>query len=115
MGSGGVIVLDEDDSVLGAARSCMEFCYKESCGKCSACRIGTRQMYALLDKISRGAGEMQDIEQLKEIGFVMQTCSLCGLGKAAPNVALSALAKFEREYTDRIADKKCAAGKCRLS
>ena len=115
MGSGGIVVFDEDDCMIDAAKRQMEFCLNESCGKCPACRIGTRQMHALLNKISRGTAESLDLDHLKEIGFVMQKCSLCAFGQAAPNLALSALLKFEREYIDHIAGKKCAAGKCRLS
>ena len=75
MGSGGMIVMDEDDCVVDVAKFYMEFCVDESCGKCSPCRIGTRQMYSILDKISRGAGEMDDIQKLKDIGQAMKSCS----------------------------------------
>ena len=113
MGSGGMIVMDEDDCVVDVAKFYMEFCVDESCGKCSPCRIGTRQIHAILDKISRGAGELSDLDNLKEIGFAMQKCSLCALGQSAPNPTLSTLRKFEQEYIDHIVKKKCAAGKCK--
>lgn len=113
MGSGGMIVMDEDDCVVDVAKFYMEFCVDESCGKCSPCRIGTRQLYTILDKISRGNGEMTDLEKLKDIGQAMRFSSLCALGQSAPNPTLSTLKKFEAEYIEHIKDKKCAAGKCK--
>jgi NADH-quinone oxidoreductase subunit F/NADP-reducing hydrogenase subunit HndC len=113
MGSGGMIVMDEDDCVVDVSKFYMEFCVDESCGKCSPCRIGTRQLYRILDKISKGNGEMVDLEQLKDIGFSMQKSSLCALGQSAPNPTLSTVKKFEKEYIDHIVNKKCAAGKCK--
>ena len=88
MGSGGMIVMDEDDCVVNVAKFYMEFCVDESCGKCAPCRIGTRQIYALLDKISKGKGEMSDLNKLEEIGFAMKKASLCALGQSAPNPTL---------------------------
>ncbi len=113
MGSGGMIVMDEDDCVVDVAKFYMEFCVDESCGKCSPCRIGTRQMYSILDKISRGAGEMDDIQKLKDIGQAMKSCSLCALGQSAPNPTLSTITKFEEEYIAHIKDKRCDSGKCK--
>ncbi|HQL03981.1 MAG TPA: NADH-quinone oxidoreductase subunit NuoF [Treponemataceae bacterium] len=113
MGSGGMIVMDEDDCVVDVSKFYMEFCVDESCGKCSPCRIGTRQLYTLLDKISRGNGELEDLQKLKDIGFAMQKSSLCALGQSAPNPTLSTIKKFEKEYIDHIVNKKCAAGKCK--
>lgn len=113
MGSGGMIVMDEDDCVVDVAKFYMEFCVDESCGKCSPCRIGTRQLYTILDKISRGNGEMADLEKLKDIGQAMRFSSLCALGQSAPNPTLSTLKKFEAEYIEHIKEKKCAAGKCK--
>lgn len=113
MGSGGMIVMDEDDCVVDVAKFYMEFCVDESCGKCSPCRIGTRQLYTILDKISRGNGELADLEKLKDIGQAMRFSSLCALGQSAPNPTLSTLKKFEAEYIEHIKDKKCAAGKCK--
>jgi len=113
MGSGGMIVMDEDDCVVDVSKFYMEFCVDESCGKCSPCRIGTRQIHAILDKISKGKGTMDDLEKMKEIGFAMQKSSLCALGQTAPNPTLSTIKKFEKEYIEHIVDHKCAAGKCK--
>ena len=113
MGSGGMIVMDEDDCVVDVAKFYMEFCVDESCGKCSPCRIGTRQMHTILEKISRGNGELEDIQKLKDIGQAMKSASLCALGQSAPNPTLSTLNKFEQEYIDHIVSKKCVAGKCK--
>lgn len=113
MGSGGMIVMDEDDCVVDVSKFYMEFCVDESCGKCSPCRIGTRQMYTILDKISRGNGEIEDLQKLKDIGFAMQKASLCQLGASAPNPTLSTIRKFEQEYVDHIVNKKCTSGKCK--
>ncbi|MDR2898465.1 MAG: NADH-quinone oxidoreductase subunit NuoF [Spirochaetaceae bacterium] len=113
MGSGGMIVMDEDDCVVDVSKFYMEFCVDESCGKCSPCRIGTRQLYRILDKISKGNGELSDLQQMKDIGFAMQKSSLCSLGQSAPNPTLSTVKKFEQEYIDHIVNKKCEAGKCK--
>ncbi len=113
MGSGGMIVMDEDDCVIDVSKFYMEFCVEESCGKCSPCRIGTRQIHAILEKISRGSGTMEDLNKMKEIGFAMQKSSLCALGQSAPNPTLSTIRKFEAEYIAHIQDKKCASGKCK--
>lgn len=113
MGSGGMIVMDEDDCVVDVSKFYMEFCVDESCGKCSPCRIGTYQIHSLLEKISRGNGSMEDLDKIKEIGFAMQKSSLCALGQSAPNPTLSTIKKFEDEYVAHIKDKKCAAGKCK--
>ena len=113
MGSGGMIVMDEDDCVVDIAKFYMEFCVDESCGKCSPCRIGTRQMYTILDKISRGNGTMLDLQKLQDIGSAMKACSLCALGQSAPNPTLSTLKKFHEEYLAHVQDKKCPAGKCK--
>ncbi len=113
MGSGGMIVMDEDDCVVDVAKFYMEFCVDESCGKCSPCRIGTRQIHAILDKISKGKGELSDLDKLEEIGFTMQKASLCALGQSAPNPTLSTIHKFKDEYLAHITDKKCLTGKCK--
>ena len=113
MGSGGMIVMDEDDCVVDVSKFYMEFCVDESCGKCSPCRIGTRQMHTILDKIANGKGEMEDLQKLKDIGQAMKSCSLCALGQSAPNPTLSTIKKFEQEYIDHIQNKKCVAGKCK--
>lgn len=113
MGSGGMIVMDEDDCIIDVAKFYQEFCVEESCGKCSPCRIGTRKLYDILTKISEGKGTMQDLEQLKEIGEAMKRAALCGLGQTAPNPVLSSLHYFYDEYLEHIRDKKCRAGKCK--
>ena len=113
MGSGGMIVMDEDDCVVDVSKFYMEFCVDESCGKCSPCRIGTRQMHMILDKISKGQGTMDDIQKLEDIGSAMRSCSLCALGQSAPNPTLSTIRKFRQEYIDHIENKKCVAGKCK--
>ncbi len=113
MGSGGLIVMDEDDCVVDVSRFYMEFCVDESCGKCSPCRIGTTQMHALLDKIAKGDGEMSDLDKLETIGKAMTKASLCMLGGSAANPTLSTLKNFREEYIEHIRDKKCRAGKCK--
>ena len=113
MGSGGMIVMDEDDCVVDVSKFYMEFCVDESCGKCSPCRIGTRQMHMILEKISKGQGTMDDITKLEDIGSAMRSCSLCALGQSAPNPTLSTIKKFRQEYIDHIENKKCVAGKCK--
>ena len=113
MGSGGMIVMDEDDCVVDVAKFYMEFCVDESCGKCSPCRIGTRQMHSILEKISRGNGTVEDLDKLRDIGFAMQKSSLCALGQSAPNPTLSTLNKFRDEYLEHVQNKKCRAGKCK--
>ncbi len=113
MGSGGLIVMDEDDCMIDIAKFYLEFTVEESCGKCSPCRIGGRQMHGILDKISKGKGELEDIEKLKKIGQAMQRASLCGLGQTAPNPVLSTLRYFEHEYRQHIVEKKCTSGSCK--
>ena len=113
MGSGGMIVMDEDDCVVDVSKFYMEFCVDESCGKCSPCRTGTRQMYTILDKISKGNGEEADLQKLEDIGQAMKSCSLCALGQSAPNPTLSTLKKFRDEYLAHVIDKKCPSGKCK--
>ncbi len=113
MGSGGLIVMDEDDCVVDVARFYMEFCVDESCGKCSPCRIGTTQILNLLEKIANGNGEESDLDKLQEIGTAMTKASLCMLGGSAANPVLSTLKNFREEYLEHIHDKKCRAGKCK--
>lgn len=113
MGSGGMIVMDEDDCVVDVSKFYMAFCVDESCGKCAPCRIGTKQMYGLLDKISKGQGEEADLAKLEEIGRAMTKASLCMLGGSAANPTLSTLRHFRDEYLEHIRDKKCRAGKCK--
>ena len=113
MGSGGMIVMDEDDCIVDVTKFYLGFSVDESCGKCSPCRIGGRTLYNLLDKITKGDGEMEDIEKMKEIGAAMKKASLCGLGQTAPNPILSTIKYFEKEYLAHIKDKRCPAGKCK--
>lgn len=113
MGSGGLIVMDEDDCVVDVSRFYMEFCVDESCGKCSPCRIGTHQILAILDKIANGNGDTEDLDKLENIGKAMTKASLCMLGGSAANPTLSTLRNFREEYLEHINDKKCRAGKCK--
>ena len=113
MGSGGMIVMDEDDCVVDVARFYMDFCVDESCGKCSPCRIGTSQILHVLEKIAAGNGEEEDLEKLEVIGKAMSKASLCALGQTAPNPTLSTVKNFREEYMEHIHDKKCRSGKCK--
>jgi NADH:ubiquinone oxidoreductase subunit F (NADH-binding)/(2Fe-2S) ferredoxin len=113
MGSGGFIVMDEDDCMVDVNKFYLQFSVDESCGKCSPCRIGGIQILKLLEKISKGSGEMEDIKKVRDISMAMQRASLCALGQTTPNPVLSALQYFEKEYIAHIEDKKCAMGKCR--
>lgn len=112
MGSGGMIVMDEDDCAVDIAKFFMKFCVDESCGKCAPCRVGTAQALRILEKITAGEGKIEDIELLKKICHAMKEASLCGLGQTAPNPLLSSLRYFEDEYIEHIEQKKCRAGKC---
>jgi NADP-reducing hydrogenase subunit HndC len=112
MGSGGMIVMDEDDCLVDIAKFYLGFCVEESCGKCAPCRIGGYQMLKILDKISEGKGKLDDLAQLKRISFAMQKASLCGLGQTASNPVISTTRYFEYEYKEHILEKKCRSGKC---
>ena len=113
MGSGGMIVMDEDDCIVDINKFYMDFCVEESCGKCAPCRIGTKKLYEYLEKITKGQGEMEDLQKMKDIGMAMKKAALCGLGQTAPNPILSSLDNFGEEYRQHIEDGKCAAGKCK--
>ena len=113
MGSGGMIVMDEDDCVVDVSKFYMEFCVDESCGKCAPCRIGTNQMQAILSKISKGKGEEADLDRLERIGKAMTKASLCMLGGSAANPTMGTLRHFREEYLEHIRDHKCRAGKCK--
>ena len=113
MGSGGLIVMDEDDCVVDVSRFYMEFCVDESCGKCAPCRIGTHQIHAILEKIARGNGVMEDLDKLEQIGKAMTKASLCMLGGSAANPTISTIKNFRHEYLEHIVDKKCRSGKCK--
>jgi len=112
MGSGGMIVMDEDDCLVDIAKFYLGFCVDESCGKCAPCRLGGYQMLQVLNKISQGLGEESDIDVLRRLAHAMQKGSLCALGQGAPNPVISTLQYFNEEYTQHIVDKKCRAGKC---
>jgi NADH-quinone oxidoreductase subunit F/NADP-reducing hydrogenase subunit HndC len=113
MGSGGLIVMDEDDCVVDVSRFYMDFCVDESCGKCSPCRIGNTQLLNLLEKIAKGNGEEEDLEKLESISKAMSKASLCQLGITAPNPIMSTIKNFREEYMEHIRDKKCSSGKCK--
>jgi len=113
MGSGGMIVMDEDDCMVNIAKFYLDFTMEESCGKCTPCRIGTTRMYEILDRITKGQGKEDDIKELKVLGETIKETSLCGLGKSAPNPILSTIDWFFDEYEAHIKDKKCPAGACK--
>lgn len=113
MGSGGMIVLDEDDCMVSVAKFYLDFIVEESCGKCAPCRIGSKRLYETLDRITLGKGEQEDIEILKNLGMVMKDTALCGLGQTAPNPVLSTLDNFKEEYLEHVNEKKCRSGQCR--
>nr|NGX28981.1 NADP-reducing hydrogenase subunit HndC [Candidatus Anoxychlamydiales bacterium] len=112
MGSGGLIVLDENDCMVAIARFFMSFSQDESCGKCTPCREGSVRMLEILDRIIEGKGEMQDIDKLKRLGTLMRKASLCGLGRAAPHPILSTIEYFKSEYDAHIKEKRCPAKVC---
>ena len=114
MGSGGMIVMDEDDCMVDIAKFYLQFCVDESCGKCAPCRIGGKQMLNILSNISEGKGDLEDISSLKRISQALQKASLCGLGQTAPNPVVSTLKHFEEEYIEHINEKICRAKKCSL-
>ena len=112
MGSGGLIVMDEDNCMVDIAKFFLEFTVDESCGKCTPCREGTKRMLELLNKITDGKGEAGDIEKLEELANTIKTSSLCGLGQTAPNPVLSTLRYFRDEYEAHVYEKRCPAGCC---
>ena len=113
MGSGGLIVMDEDTCMVDIAKFFLEFTVDESCGKCTPCRVGTRRMLEILEKITNGQGTMEDLDKLEELAEHLKTGSLCALGQTAPNPVLSTLRYFRDEYISHIVDKKCPAGVCK--
>jgi len=113
MGSGGMIVVDEDDCMVDLAKFYLDFTVEESCGKCTPCRIGNTRMYEILDRISKGQGREGDIQLLKELGQTIKATSLCGLGMSAPNPVLSTIDRFLSEYEAHVNDKRCPAGACK--
>lgn len=113
MGSGGLIVMDEDNCMVDIAKFFLEFTVDESCGKCSPCRIGTKRMMEILEKITSGKGTLEDIDKLEELAYYIKQNSLCGLGQTAPNPVLATLKFFREEYIAHVVDKKCPAGVCK--
>ena len=113
MGSGGLIVMDEDTCMVDIAKFFLEFTVDESCGKCTPCRIGTKRLLEMLDKITKGKGTMEDLDKMEELCYHIKANSLCGLGQSAPNPVLSTLKYFRDEYVAHIVDKKCPAGVCK--
>ena len=113
MGSGGLIVMDEDTCMVDIAKFFLEFTVDESCGKCTPCRVGTKRLLEILDKITEGKGTLEDIDRLEELCEYIKANSLCGLGQTAPNPVLSTLRFFRDEYIAHVVDKKCPAGVCK--
>ena len=113
MGSGGMIVLDEDNCMVDVARFYMEFIVDESCGKCSPCRIGTKRLLEMLTKITKGEGTLEMLDEMEDLCNEIKDTALCGLGQTAPNPVLSTLSHFRDEYIAHIVDKKCPAGVCK--
>lgn len=113
MGSGGLIVMDEDNCMVDIAKFFLEFTVDESCGKCTPCRVGTRRMLEILEKVTKGQAEMKDLDKLEELCYHLKSNSLCALGQTAPNPVLSTLRYFKHEYVEHIAEKKCPAGVCK--
>jgi NADH:ubiquinone oxidoreductase subunit F (NADH-binding)/(2Fe-2S) ferredoxin len=113
MGSGGLIVMDEDTCMVDIAKFFLEFTVDESCGKCTPCRVGTKRMYEILDKISKGTATLEDLDRLEKLCYFIKANSLCGLGQTAPNPVLSTLRYFRDEYMAHIVDKTCPAGVCK--
>ncbi len=113
MGSGGLIVMDEDNCMVDIAKFFLEFTVDESCGKCTPCRIGTKRMYEMLDKITKGKATLEDLDKLEDLCYYIKANSLCGLGQTAPNPVLSTLRYFKDEYVAHVVEKRCPAGVCK--
>ena len=113
MGSGGLIVMDENDCMVNIAKFFLEFSVDESCGRCTACRVGTKRLHEILTKITEGKGTEDDLDKLEKLGQIIKDTSLCGLGQTAPNPILSTLEYFRDEYLAHIVDKTCPAGVCK--
>lgn len=113
MGSGGMIVLDEDDCMVAVSKFYLEFTVEESCGKCAPCRIGNRRLYELLDRITKGKADMDELDRLRNTSLVIRDTALCGLGQTSPNPVLSTLENFYEEYKAHVVEKRCPAGQCR--
>jgi NADH:ubiquinone oxidoreductase subunit F (NADH-binding) len=113
MGSGGLIIMDEDDCMVAIAKFYLEFTVEESCGKCSPCRIGNKRLFELLEKVTQGNGTMEDIDKLRNLSIVIKDTSLCGLGQSSPNPVLSTVENFYDEYIEHVINKKCRSGVCK--
>lgn len=113
MGSGGMIVMDEDDCMVSMAKFYLEFTVEESCGKCAPCRIGNKRLHEILDKLTKGNGTREDIDRLRNLSQVIKDTALCGLGQTSPNPVLSTIDNFWDEYIEHVTDKKCRAGQCK--
>ena len=112
MGSGGLIVMDEDNCMVDIAKFFLQFTVDESCGKCTPCRIGTKRLYEMLEKITSGNATMEDLDKMEKLCYYIKNNSLCGLGQTAPNPVLSTLRYFKNEYIAHVKDKRCPAGVC---
>ena len=113
MGSGGLIVMDEDNCMVDIAKFFLEFTVDESCGKCTPCRVGNKRLYEMLDKVTKGEATMEDLDEMEALCHYIKENSLCGLGQTAPNPVLSTLRYFKDEYIAHVRDKKCPAGVCK--
>ena len=113
MGSGGMIVLDEDDCMVSVAKFYLDFIVEESCGKCAPCRVGNKRLYEILERITQGKGTPEDLERLKNLSNVIKETSLCGLGQTSPNPVLSTMENFWDEYVEHVYEKKCRSGQCK--
>ena len=113
MGSGGMIVMDETSCMVSVAKFYLDFTVEESCGKCSPCRIGNKRLCEILDKITKGNGTMEDLDELRNLAHVIKDTALCGLGQTSPNPVLSTIDNFWDEYVAHVVDKKCPAGQCK--
>ncbi len=113
MGSGGMIVMDEDDCMVSVAKFYLDFTVEESCGKCAPCRIGNKRLYEMLDTITQGKGTVEDLSKLRNLANVIKDTSLCGLGQTSPNPVLSTMDNFYDEYLAHVKDHKCPSGQCK--
>ena len=113
MGSGGMIVMDEDDCMVSMAKFYLDFTVEESCGKCAPCRIGNKRLYEILDKLTQGKGTREDIDSLRNLSHVIKDTALCGLGQTSPNPVLSTMDNFMEEYLEHVNEKKCRSGQCK--
>jgi NADP-reducing hydrogenase subunit HndC len=112
MGSGGMIVMDEDNCMVDVAKFFIDFTMDETCGKCTPCRIGSKRLYEILDRITLGQGQPEDIDKLKVLAAAIKDTALCGLGQTMPNPVLSTINTFNEEFMAHVTDKKCPAGVC---